>query len=87
MYKDLFEVLRIHVGCDYISDLQYGENNRSAKEFMTTVDLSQCPSVKSNKFWQISGEDYVEKPLIQERLRIHTAFSYPPRYCCGQPAC
>lgn len=43
MYKDLFEVLRIHVGCDYISDLQYGENNRSAKEFMTTVDLSQWP--------------------------------------------
>ena len=43
MYKDLFEVLRIHVGCDDISDLQYGENNRSAKEFMTTVDLSQWP--------------------------------------------
>lgn len=36
---DLFELLKNKLGCDYISDMRYGDVNRQAKYLMKDIDF------------------------------------------------
>ena len=39
MEKDLFEMIKNAVGCEYISDLRFGMNNRKAQVFLRNADI------------------------------------------------
>lgn len=43
MSRDVFEDLKVKVGCEYISDIQYSPNKEAARRYAGRFDLREYP--------------------------------------------